>query len=98
MQQLTLQLTLHNVVNLSTPFLQAYQHQFASFSPFCKQFEDKNQLIKDKGSTMVQLINALRNNSLVNLTSLPLLHGNSGANHMAQLSLTVGWQAGRQTK
>ena len=36
------------VINLLTPFLQACQYQFASFSPFCKQFEDKSQLIKDK--------------------------------------------------
>ena len=25
-----------------TAFLQAFQHQFASFSPFCKQFEDES--------------------------------------------------------
>ena len=29
-------LTLHDTINLSTPFLQAYQHQLASFSPFRK--------------------------------------------------------------
>ena len=38
----------HDIINLSTPFLQAYQHQFASFSPFCKQFEDESLVIKDK--------------------------------------------------
>ena len=38
----------NGLINLLTPFLQAYQHQFASFSPFCKWFEDKSQLMKDK--------------------------------------------------
>ena len=30
------------VINLLAPILQAYQHQFASFSLFCKRFEDEN--------------------------------------------------------
>ena len=36
---------MHDMINLSTPFLQAYQHQFA---PFCKQFENESWVIKDK--------------------------------------------------
>ena len=38
----------YDVINLSTPCLQPYQHQFTSFSPFCKRIEDKNIVIKDK--------------------------------------------------
>ena len=42
---LELWLTLCNIINLSTPYRQSYQHQFASFSPFCKQFlKPKNGL------------------------------------------------------
>ena len=33
---------LADVINLLTPFLQAYQHQYASFSTFYKWFEDKS--------------------------------------------------------
>ena len=37
-----------DIINLSMPILQAYYHLFASFSPFCKGFEDESYLIKDK--------------------------------------------------
>ena len=40
---------LHDVINLSTSFLQAYQHQLTSFSPFCKQYKDKT-----KANSMMQ--------------------------------------------
>ena len=36
-----------DVIDLLTPFLQAYPHQFAGFSPFCKRFDDKSYIIKD---------------------------------------------------
>ena len=35
-------------MNLSTPFLQVYQNQFASYLPFRKPFEDESYVIKDK--------------------------------------------------
>ena len=31
-----------DVINLLTPILQAYEHLFISFSPFCKWFEDES--------------------------------------------------------
>ena len=34
---------LHDVINLSTTFLQAYQNQFTL--PFCKRFNDESELI-----------------------------------------------------
>ena len=37
-----------DVINLSTPFLWAFKHQFTNFSPFCKQFGDEKQIVKDK--------------------------------------------------
>ena len=40
-------------------------------------------------------VNRLRNNIFVNTPPLPLLCEISGALHLAQPSLTVGWQAGR---
>ena len=30
------------------PFLLAYQYQFASFSPFCKWFENKSKVMKEE--------------------------------------------------
>ena len=45
---------------------------------------------------MAQLVNCLRNNIFVNPPPLPLLCEISGALHLAQPSLTAGWQAGRQ--
>ena len=31
-----------DVIKFLAPFLQAYQHQFTSLSPFCKRFEDES--------------------------------------------------------
>ena len=36
-----IRLTLCEVINLSMPFLQAYQNQFASFSPFISDLKIK---------------------------------------------------------
>ena len=47
---------------------------------------------------MAQWVNHLRNNIFVNPAPLPLLCEISGALHLAQLGLTVGWLAGRQMK
>ena len=44
---------------------------------------------------MAQWVNHLRNNFFVNPAPLPLLCEISGALHLAQLGLTVGWLAGR---
>ena len=44
---------------------------------------------------MAQWINALRNNSFVNPTWLPLLCRNSGAIHLVQPDLMAGRLAGR---
>ena len=35
-------ISLRDVINLSTPMLQAYYHLFASFPPFRKRFEDES--------------------------------------------------------
>ena len=45
---------------------------------------------------MAQWVNRLRNNIFVNPPPLPLLCEISGALHLAQPGLTVGWQAGWQ--
>ena len=45
---------------------------------------------------MAQWVNHLWNKIFVNLLPLPLLCEISGALHIAQPSLTAGWQAGRQ--
>ena len=42
---------------------------------------------------MAQWVNRLRNNIFVNPPPLPLLCEISGALHLAQPSLTAGWQA-----
>ena len=47
---------------------------------------------------MAQWTNLNQNNIFVNPTSLPLLCEKSGAIHLAELGLTAGWLAGRQTK
>ena len=47
---------------------------------------------------MVQWVNRLWNNIFINSPPLPLLCEISGALHLAQLSLTAVWLAGRQTK
>ena len=44
---------------------------------------------------MAQWVNRLRNKIFVNAPPLPLLCEISGALHLAQPSLTAGWQAGR---
>ncbi len=44
---------------------------------------------------MAQWVNRLRNKIFVNAPPLPLLCEISGALHLAQPGLTVGWQAGR---
>ena len=44
---------------------------------------------------MAQWVNHLRNNIFVNPPPLPLLCEISRALHLAQPSLTAGWQAGR---
>ena len=49
-----------------------------------------------KGIAMAQWVNRLQNNIFVNLRSLPLLCEISGVLHLAQLSLTAGWLAGRR--
>ena len=45
---------------------------------------------------MAQWVNRLRNKIFVNPPPLSLLYKISGALHLAQPSLTAGWQAGRQ--
>ena len=45
---------------------------------------------------MMQWVNHLRNNIFVNPPPLPLLCEISGALHLAQPGLMVGWQVGRQ--
>ena len=45
---------------------------------------------------MAQWVNHLQNNIFINLPPLPLLCEISGALHLAQPSLTVGREAGRQ--
>ena len=45
---------------------------------------------------MAQWVNCLRNSIFVNPPPLPLLCEISGALHLAQPGLTVGWQAGRR--
>ena len=45
---------------------------------------------------MAQWVNRLRNNIFVNAPPLPLLCEISGALHLAQPSLTAGWQAVRR--
>ena len=45
---------------------------------------------------MAQWVNRLRDNIFVNVPPLPLLCEISGALHLAQLGLMVGWLAGRQ--
>ena len=52
------------VIQLLTPFLQAYQHQFGSFSTFASNLKTEAKI---KGNTMVQWINIHWNNSFVNL-------------------------------
>ena len=47
---------------------------------------------------MAQWVNRLRNKTFVNAPPLPLFCEISGALHLAQLSLTVGWLADCQTK
>ena len=44
---------------------------------------------------MAHWVNRLRNKIFVNAPPLPLLCEISGALHLAQPGLTVGWQAGR---
>ena len=84
-----------HIDNLSTPFLQAHQHQFASFSPFCKRFEDEGLLIKRmKRIIIMQWIKILWNNSFINTIWLTLLCRNSGATHLAQPGLMEGKLAG----
>ena len=43
---------------------------------------------------MAQWVNCLRNNIFVNTSPLPLLCEISGAQHLVQPNLTVGWRAG----
>ena len=45
---------------------------------------------------MAQWVNRLRNNIFVNVPPLPLLCEISGALHLAQPGLMVGWQAIRR--
>ena len=45
---------------------------------------------------MAQWVNRLRNNIFVNPPPLPLLCESSGALHLVQPGLTIGWQAGWQ--
>ena len=52
--------------------------------------------MKDKGITMAQWVNHLRNNIFINPPPLPLLCEISGALHLAQLSLMGGWLTGRR--
>ena len=47
---------------------------------------------------MAQWVNRLQNKIFINPPPLPLLCEISGALHLAQPGLTVGWQAGWQTK
>ena len=57
--------------------------------------EEQGRGMKDKGITMAQWVNRLRNNIFVNLPPLPLSCEISGV-HLAQLGLTAGWLAGWQ--
>ena len=45
---------------------------------------------------MAQWVNRLQNNIFINPPPLPLLCEISGALHLAQPGLTVGWLAGKQ--
>ena len=54
--------------------------------------------MKEKGIAMAQWVNHLRNNIFVSLPLSPLSCKISGALHLAQLGLTPGRLAGRQTK
>ena len=53
--------------------------------------------MKDKGIAMAQWVNRLRNKIFVNVPPLPLLCEISGALHLVQPGLTVGWLAGWQS-
>ena len=69
----------------STPLLQAYQHQFASFSPFMGDLRRKHQGAVDKHSS---------EQKFKKLNMITFVMQKSGTIHLIQLGLMVGQLVG----